>query len=104
MELSISSLASALSQGSGLHGLLGQRVLLRPQSDATLTAAERLIEVGVSATGAASKVPGTAFGPQGEGAIEGVVGDYITAGLHAHGGFRFSRWQGCPMDKASQAT
>ena len=104
VELQIASLDKALSQ-QGLHGLLGQRALLRPQDAsgaspltterrALADAEGRLLEVGVSAKGASSAT----FGPQGEGAIQGVFSDYITAGVHAHGGFPYSQWQGCSAD------
>jgi len=38
------------------------------------------------------KATPTAFGPQGEGAIEGHYTDYKRARLHEHGGLRFGRF------------
>ena len=35
------------------------------------------------------------FGTQGEGAIEGEVGDYRRVKLDAHGGARFARFDWC---------
>ena len=70
-----------------LHGLLGHRALLPgPTTPST-------VRVGVGVDGAAALPAfGPAFGPQGEGAIEGHYTDYERPRLHEHGGLRFGRF------------
>ena len=105
MELGVASLGSMVEQAE-LHGLLGQRALLvAPAADmlppprADEPAA---IAIGVGAPGGTHALVGD-VGSQGEGAIEGVYTDYEVVGLHDHGGFRFSRWQGCGSQVATPA-
>ena len=83
MELAVQRLASNTSE---THGLLGQRAFLRPASDG-----ERTAQLSVTPFGRTASHAG--FGPQGEGAIEGIVHDYVTEGLQDHVGGRFSRWR-----------
>jgi hypothetical protein len=70
-----------------LHGLLGHRALLPgPTTSST-------VRVGVGVDGAAAPAAfGPAFGPQGEGVIEGHYTDYERPRLHEHGGLRFGRF------------
>ena len=82
MELAVQRLASNTSE---THGLLGQRAFLRPSDG------ERAAQLSVTPFGRTADHAG--FGPQGEGAIEGIVHDYVTEGLQDHVGGRFSRWR-----------
>ena len=102
MQLAVDSLEAAGHSQEALHGLLGQRALLRPPPPAEHGEEEGLVRVGVGASG--SRVPTAGFGPQGEGAIEGVVTDYVTDGAHAHGSFRFSKWRGCSLRSEAAAS
>ena len=65
-----------------IHGLLGSRALLPAPTPST-------VRVGVGVDGTTAP---TAFGPQGEGAIEGHYTDYKRSRLHEHGGLRFGRF------------
>ena len=103
MQLAVDSLEAAGHSQERLHGLLGQRALLRPPPPAEHDEEEGLMmRVGVGASG--SRVPTAGFGPQGEGAIEGVATDYVTDGAHAHGSFRFSKWRGCSLRSEAAAS
>jgi len=72
MGLGLANVAAAPHE---VHGLLGQRVAATEQP---------LRSASVSARGVPSVVFGPGFGPQGEGAIEGVYTDYRRDALHAH--------------------
>ena len=58
---------------------------------------------GAGAVGAQLIEAARRFGPQGEGAIEGVHTDYTRVALDVHAGAQFARFEGCrglPLDEA----
>ena len=83
-------------QAGEVHGLLGQRALQTAAVEDPDPGASASRRVGVGATGAAALMEAALrFGTQGEGAIEGVVGDYRRVALDAHGGGRFALFGWC---------
>ena len=83
-------------QAGEIHGLLGQRALETATAEGPDLGASASRRAGVGATGAAALMEAARrFGSQGEGAIEGVVGDYRRVALDAHGGERFARFRWC---------
>ena len=74
---------------AAVHGLLGQRALRQPPSGAPAQPA------GAGARSAAELGAAAGFGPQGEGAIEGVYTDYAVGALGEHDGSRFTRFWHC---------
>ena len=87
-----------------VHGLLGQRALLRRDEAAALGAGDRSITPGAGGGGVSAREAAAArFGSQGEGAIEGVYTEYIVGALGEHGGTRFSRFSHCAEEVQVEA-
>jgi len=117
-ELTIQRVDPHLTQ-SQVHGLLGQRALLRPEGPGTRAKGSPVAEaageevegtqehvpptmrIGVASSGGVGVVGAKRpdfqrrFGSQGEGAIEGSFRAYIRADLHDRRGFAYSMWEGC---------
>jgi hypothetical protein len=116
MEVAMQQLELKQSQ---VHGLLGQRAL-RTEPTAAASAKTHLAAVGAGgvypseqrgpikldggvvvanhpdvAGAALLTEAATRFGPQGEGAIEGVFTDYVATALEDHVGGKFGRFAGC---------
>ena len=83
-------------QAGEVHGLLGQRALQTAAIEGADPGNSAWRRVGVVTTGAAELMEAARrFGAQGEGAIEGVVGDYRRVALDEHGGARFAPFGWC---------
>ena len=76
-------------QAGEVHGLLGQRALATGAVKGDGVGGAPLGQAGAGAASAAALMEAARrFGPQGEGAIEGVFTDYLRVALDAHGGAR----------------
>ena len=84
MDIALTRLEFAQSQ---VHGLLGQRALLKGANATKAVTASASLAGRVEAE--------QMFGPQGEGAIEGEYSEYIMGTLGEHGGGRFTRFLHC---------